>query len=440
MYREPARILLSLSVHSPGGAPHGKLIFWHPKPMQSRISALLGDLYEYTMAAAYHAQAVVRTGPFGGADYREPVATFELWVRRLPPEREFLIFCGLPHALDYLRQLRFTPEEVDLLSALPVMQAVLPSFWDRLRTLRFTGEVWAMAEGTRFFANQPVLRVTAPIIEAQIVETALLSILGFQTAIASKAARIVEAARGRPVIEFGARHAHGPQAAVLAARAAQVGGCVGTSNVQAGLEYGIPLSGTMAHSYVLAAPGGEDGEADAFAEFCELFPRDSILLLDTYDTLRAVDRVIARGLRPKAVRLDSGDLLELSREVRRRLDASGRESVQIVATSDLDEHSIAKLLDAEAPIDSFGIGTALSTSKDHPALSAVYKLVYIEGAGIAPGTEGRAKRSKDKETQPGKKQVWRTCGADGRIARDVVAVEGTEPEPPGERLLSRVLP
>ena len=396
----------------------------------------MGDLYEYTMAAAYHVQAVARAEETG-TPYEEPVATFELFVRRLPPQRDYLVFCGLEQALAYLRELRFTEAEIAYLRGLSVMQYVPPSFWDRLRGLRFTGEVWAMAEGTRFYANQPVLRVSAPMIEAQLVETALLSIVGFQTVIASKAARLVEAAAGRPVAEFGARHAHGPEAALYAARAAVLGGCVATSNAEAGMLFDLKVSGTMAHSFVMAAPGGPEGEGDAFAEFCAVFPESATVLLDTYDTLRGLERMIERGLRPKAVRLDSGDLLALSRQVRARLDEAGLRAVKIVATGDLNEEKIRELVAAGAPIDSFGVGTELSTSQDHPALSKVYKLVHIEGAGIAPGTEGRSKQSTDKATKPGKKQVWRFLDGQGRRVRDIVAAEAEVVPAGGTALLVR---
>lgn len=399
------------------------------------VSALMGDLYEYTMGAAYHAHAVARAGANGNL-YEEPVATFELFVRRLPQDWGCLVFCGLEQALAYLRELRFKDEEIAYLRGLPVMRQVQPSFWERLRALRFTGEVWAMEEGIPFYANQPVLRVTAPIIEAQLVETALLAIVGFQTAIASKASRIVQAAGAKPVAEFGARHAHGPEAALYAARAAVLGGCAATSNAEAGMRFSLPVSGTMAHSFIMAVPGGPDDEGDAFAEFCAVFPGQATLLLDTYDTMRGLERMIERGLQPKAVRLDSGDLAKLSRQVRERLDRAGLEAVRIVATGDLDEHSITDLVAAAAPIDSFGVGTALSTLQGDSALSAVYKLVHIEGAGIKPGTEGRSKLSEEKSTKPGKKQVWRFYDEQGSRVRDVVAAEGKRVAG-GTALLSR---
>lgn len=401
--------------------------------MADRTSALSADLYEFTMAAAYSQQAQAR----GGA---EPVATFELFVRKLPPGWAFLIACGLEQALAFMRGLEVTAEEIEYLRSLPVMRHVEAPFWERLSTLRFTGEVWAMPEGTRFYANQPLLRVTAPVIEAQLVETTLLSILGFQTAVATKAARVVQAAAGRRVLEMGARHAHGPQAALYASRAAHQGGCYATANTEAGMRFGIPVSGTMAHSFVMAQGGGEDDEGAAFAAFCALFPDHATLLLDTYDTLRGLDRMLARGLRPRAVRLDSGDLLALSRGVRARLDAAGMREVEIVATGDLDEDLIAALVAADAPINVYGVGTAITVVKDHPYLSAVYKLVHIEGPGVAPGTEGRAKRSTDKATTPGKKQVWRVGDPAGGAPQDTVALADTHPPPAGRPLLARVLP
>lgn len=402
-----------------------------------RISILTGDLYEFTMSAAYHAADMGRRA--AGGSGAEQTATFELWVRRLPPEREFLVTCGLKQALAFLRNLNVTPEEIAYLQSLPVFARALPSFWERLRTLRFTGEVWAMPEGTVCYAEQPLLRITAPLIEAQLVETALLSILGFQTAIASKAARVVHAAAGRPLIEMGARHAHGPEAALWASYAAHLGGCSATSNTEAGMHFGIPVTGTMAHSYLMAQPGGEAHEAQAFEDFCRLYGQDATLLLDTYDTLRAVDRMIARGLHPRSVRLDSGDLLALSRQVRARLDSAGLADIKIVATGDLDEYRIAELVSASAPIDVFGVGTALSVSKDHPYLSAVYKLVNLEGEGIAPGTEGRAKLSPEKETQPGKKQVWRFLDSSGARTHDMI-LPADAPAPEGAiPLLEKVL-
>jgi len=295
-----------------------------------------------------------------------------------------------------------------------------------LPSLRFRGDVWAVIEGEPVFANEPILRVTAAAIEAQLVETALLALINFQTAIASKGARIVHAARGRRVVEFGTRRAHGLEAGVLAARAAYIAGCVGTSNVEAGRQFGIPVSGTMAHSWVM----GFEHEIDAFRSYEGLFGRDATLLIDTYDTERAAQAIVAAGLHPASVRLDSGDLLETSRNVRRIFDAGGLTDTRILASGDLDEFSITNLLDAGAPIDAFGVGTALSTSADAPALGGVYKLVEIERDGRSLPV---VKLSQSKQTLAGAKQVWRIV-EQGSAVRDYVSL-ADESGPSGSRPL-----
>jgi nicotinate phosphoribosyltransferase len=367
----------------------------------SRHSALLTDLYELTMAAAYFDSGML------------PNATFELFVRRLPEQRSYLVAAGLEQALDYLEALRFTGADIDYLRAQPVFGGVSAEFFDYLREFRFHGEVWATPEGTPGFAQEPLVRVTAPIIEAQVVETYLLAAIGFQTMVASKAARVVQAAAGRDVFEFGTRRAHGPEAGVLAARASFIGGCAGTSNVEAGRHFGIPVFGTLAHSFIMAF----DDECESFRRMERIFPGYSVLLVDTYDTLQAVDALIAEGLRPRGVRLDSGDLAELSRAVRRKLDAAGLRDTIIFASGDLNEYAIAELLAAGAPVDSFGVGTEMVTSKDAPALSSVYKLVEV-----TRGHEHayRLKLSQDKVSYPGAKQVFRISRG-GRFERDVVA-------------------
>jgi len=371
-------------------------------------SALSTDLYELTMMAGYRRAGL--TGP----------ATFELYARRLPPSRSFLVAAGLEQALDFLETLRFTPDDITYLRNLPHLGCVDDAFFDDyLPRFRFTGEVWAVEEGTPVFPPAPLLRVTAPLPEAQVIETALLAFVTFQTTVASKAARIVEAAEGRPVVEFGARRAHGVEAGVLAARAAYLAGCEGTSNVEAGRRFGIPVSGTMAHSWVLAF-GDED---EAFETYAHCFRDRAVLLLDTFDTLGAARRVAASGLRPAAVRLDSGDLDALSRQVRGILDAAGLGDTRILASGDLDEGRIAALVSAGAPVDGFGVGAALTTSFDAPSLGAVYKLVELERQGRATPV---MKSSPDKETYPGQKQVWRLLH-DGSAARDVL---GLADEPP----------
>ena len=369
---------------------------------QLYYSVLQTDLYELTMAAAYFAD---------GLDAR---ASFELFIRSLPSERGFLIAAGLEQALEFLEHARFGDDEIEYLRDQPVFRNTRPEFFEYLKNFRFTGEVWAILEGTPVFGEEPLLRVTGPIIQAQIVETFLLSTLTFQTMIASKAARVADAARGKPVVEFGSRRAHGPEAGVLAARAAYIGGCAGTSNVEAGRRFGIPLFGTLAHSFVMAYTN----EAEAFSKFQKLFPIHSVLLVDTYDTLAAVETIIRHDLHPTAIRLDSGDLLELSLRARQRLDKAGLADTKIFASGDLDEYAIADLVAQRAPIDAFGVGTALSTSKDAPALGGVYKLVEIDSNNAA---SYRAKFSEEKVTYPGRKQVFRFHDLNGDFRGDIIA-------------------
>jgi len=368
-----------------------------------RSLGLATDLYELTMAAAYYAHG------------RRERASFELFIRKLPAERSYLIAAGLHQALDYLRTLSFSREEVAYLRALPAFAHVPPSFFDYLRDFRFSGEVWAMPEGTLAFAGEPLLRVTAPIIEAQVVETYLLATINFQTLIATKATRIVEAARGRDVIEFGARRAHGMEAALYAARAAFIGGCVGTSNVEAGRLFDLPVYGTAAHSWTMAF----EREIDAFRAYYQVFPDSTTLLLDTYDTLAAARLATEFGPKLRGVRLDSGDLVELAKQVRAILDQAGMRQTKILASGDLNEFKIAEVLAAGAPIDLFGVGTELSTSRDAPALGGVYKLVELE---VNHHIEPKIKLSRDKATYPFRKQVWREHGDDGTFIGDVITI------------------
>ena len=388
-------------------------------PERIRHSALLTDLYELTMSAAYF------------EDNFDAIASFEVFIRALPPQRSYLIAAGLEQALDFLEDVRFEPEDVAYVRRHPVFSHIGGEFFKRLENFRFTGEVWATPEGTPIFAEEPFLRVTAPIIEAQIVETFLLSSLTFQTMIASKATRVVEAAQGRDVVEFGSRRAHGPEAGVLAARAAYVGGCSGTSNVEAGRRYGIPTFGTQAHSFVMA----HRDEEESFRNFQRLFPEHGVLLVDTYDSLAAIEKIIRAGLRPKAIRLDSGDFVELSREARHRLDQAGLTDTRIFVSGDLDEFVISDLLADGAEIDSFGVGTALATSKDAPTLSGVYKLVDVD---FGQGPMGRVKLSSEKSTYPCRKQVFRKVEPDGSFGSDIIAREN-ESYPNTEPLLTCVM-
>jgi len=369
------------------------------------LSALVTDLYQITMMAGYHALGDDRP------------RTFELFVRTLPPHRRYLVAAGLDTALDYLESLRFTAEEIAWLRQVPALAPVPSAFFDEfLPRFTFRGEVWAVEEGEPVFPNEPLLRVTAPAPQAQLVETALLAIITHQTSVASKAARVVRAAAGRPVVEFGSRRAPGLEASVLAARAACIAGCVGTSNVEAGRRFDLPVAGTMAHSWVLGFPD----EVDAFRGFMALFGDATTLLIDTYDTVAAARRIVAEGLRPSAVRLDSGDLFQLSREVRAVFDAAGLSATRIMASGDLDEHKVARLVGEGAPIDAFGVGTSIAAVTDAPALGGVYKLVETTADGVPQPV---AKRSVGKMTLPGRKQVWRVTRG-GTASHDVLALEG----------------
>jgi nicotinate phosphoribosyltransferase len=366
-------------------------------------AALFADLYEFTMAASYHAH-----------DLDEP-ATFDLFVRHLPPRRGYLVACGLETALDYLEKLHFDDDAVAYLRSLDLFDE---SFLSRLADLRFTGEMWAIPEGELVFANEPILQVTGPLVEAQIVETFLLNCIGYQTMIATKAARVATACGDRGFVDFSPRRDHGTDAAMKTARAAYVGGASGTSLVLAGQAYGLELSGTMAHSYVMRF----DSEADAFLTYARDFPGRAIFLIDTYDTIKGAHTVVEVAgklepeLLPRAVRLDSGDLALLAPAVRRILDEGGLTEVQIFASGDLDEYRIAELMAAGAPIDAFGVGTQLGTSGDAPHLGVVYKLVE--------DTSGpKVKLSTAKITLPARKQVFRRTDERGLLRSDVLALQ-----------------
>ncbi len=388
-------------------------------PAPAPHSGLLTDLYELTMAAGY-----VQTR-FDGR------ATFELFVRSLPPRRNFLVAAGLDQALDFLEGICFHPAQIRYLRQHPAFAQIDSHFFDYLASFRFSGDVWAIPEGALCFPGEPLLRVTAPIAEAQIVETALLAAISFQTMVASKAARLVEAAAGRPVIEFGARRAHGIDSGVLAARAAFIGGCRGTSNVQAGHLFDIPTYGTQAHSWIMA----HENEEEAFSHFMDIFPRHSVILVDTYDVRRAVETLISMGRKPLGIRLDSGDLVADSIWARNRLDQAGWDDVEIFASGDLDEDRIASLLASGARIDTFGVGTSLSTSSDAPSLNALYKLTEVERGGVVWEA---AKLSAAKVTYPGRKQVFRNSDAAGFFTGDVIALED-EPPQAGQALLHPVM-
>ena len=385
--------------------------------MFPRDNALATDLYELTMAAAY----------FENNESAE--ATFELFVRNLPTNRSYLIAAGLEQAVEYLRGLRFEKEHIDFLRKHPSFKDIGDGFFRYLREFRFTGNVWALPEGTVFFANEPIMRVSAPIIEAQIVETYLLSTINFQTLIATKASRVVQSARGRDVVEFGGRRAHGPEAALLAARSSYIGGCVGTSNVLAGYKFGIPIYGTMAHSFVM----NYESEEEAFRRFCKTFPSSPALLLDTYDTVKAVQKAIP--LKPSLVRLDSGDRYDLSVKVRKMLDDAGLKQTRIFVSGDLNEFIINDLTSRGAPIDGFGVGTELVTSRDDPALQGIYKIVETCRDGRL---NFRVKTSEGKRTIPAAKQVYRKYTMRGEIGSDILAFADEETISGGEPLLVEI--
>jgi nicotinate phosphoribosyltransferase len=358
------------------------------------MGALLTDLYELTMAAGFVAEGK-----------HQATATFELFARRLPANRKFLLAAGLHQALEYLRGLRFTGKEIAYLRGLPQFAHAPEEFFTYLEQFRFTGDVFAVAEGTPMFPGEPLLTVRAPLVEAQIVETYLLSMIGFQTMIASKAARVVAAAKGRSVVEFGTRRAHSPETGTLAARAAYIGGCSGTSNTEAGLLYGIPVYGTAAHSWVQSF----GDETEAFRSLQKLMGESTVHLIDTYDTIEGARRAAAVGMPMWGVRIDSGDLSALARKVRRILDAAGLANAKIMVSGDLTEPRIRALADENAPVDAMGVGTDLVTSGDAPNLSVVYKLVEIEDEG---GKRYTFKKSAEKSTLPGAKQVFRKVGGD----------------------------
>jgi nicotinate phosphoribosyltransferase len=386
--------------------------------MNPLSSPLLTDLYQLTMMQAYFEAGM--TAP----------AVFELYVRKLPPGRNFLVAAGLEQAVEFLEGLRFGEDELDWIRSSGLFK---PGFAGYLAALRFTGDVHAMTEGTVFFPGEPILRVTAPIPEAQLVESRLVNLLHFEVLVASKAARSVLVANGRRLIDFGMRRAHGAEAGLLAARAAYLAGFDGTSAVLAAPRFGIPVFGTMAHSFVQS----HESESAAFAHFARAFPRNALLLIDTYDTVAAARKVAAlapelarEGIALRGVRLDSGDLDALARAVRDVLDRAGLPEATIFASGNLDEHRVRDLVAAAAPIDAFGVGTSVVTSADAPSLDAVYKLQEYAG-------RPRRKRSAGKATWPGRKQVYRHYGADGRFARDVVTEE--QDVQPGEALIEQVM-
>jgi nicotinate phosphoribosyltransferase len=382
-------------------------------------SALLTDLYQLTMLQAYYDQDM------------NDAAVFEFFVRKMPAGRNFLVAAGLEQALDFLENLQFTAAELEWLAGCGRFHR---RFVDSLADLRFTGAVEAVPEGTVFFPDEPILRVVAPLREAQLVETRLINLLQFATLSASKAARVRLAAGDRLLVDFGLRRAHGAEAGLLSARSSFIAGFDGTSNMLAGMRWEIPLFGTMAHSFIQT----HNEEITAFEHFSHSHPQATTLLIDTYDTEAAAQALLplakklaGEGIAIQAVRLDSGDLGEHARRVRAILDAGGEPGIKVFASGNLDEYAVAALVAAGVPIDGFGVGTRMNTSADHPYLDCAYKLQEYAGSA-------RRKRSEGKATWPGRKQVFRRHhGANGRMAGDTLTLEGEIA--PGQALLATVM-
>jgi len=384
--------------------------------------SMFTDLYELTMCASY----------FDNKKF-EP-ATFDLFIRRLPPNRSYFLFAGLEQVLLFLEKVRFTEEHIDFLKK----QGFKKEFLEYLKNFKFTGEVWSIPEGTIAFPNEPLIRVTAPIIEAQLIETFVLNTVNLQTTIATKASRVVTAAKGRTVIEFGLRREHGTDAGMKVARSSYIAGCNGTSNVLAGMKYDIPIFGTMAHSFIMLF----EREIDSFRAFVKTFPDKSTLLIDTFDDIKGAEKaaIVAKELEEKGfklggVRLDSGDLAQLSKKVRELLDKNDLKNVKIFASGDLDEYKVEELLKEGAKIDAFGVGTKMGTSADRPYVDIIYKLSEKtnEKGKLSPVM----KLSKGKTTLPGRKQVFRFKDEKSSFVKDVIALEDEKID--GEPLLVKVM-
>jgi nicotinate phosphoribosyltransferase len=381
--------------------------------------ALLTDLYQITMAQSYFSER------------KNGLATFSLFIRSYPPNRGYFVAAGLRDVVEFLESFSFEATALDYLSSLHLFT---DHFLNYLGGLRFTGDVWALPEGRFFFTDEPILEVTAPIIEAQLVETFVINQINLQTLIATKAARCVHAGAGRPVVDFALRRTHGTDAGMKAARASYIGGFAGTSNVRAGQFYNFPVVGTMAHSFVCSF----ERELDAFRAYVASFPNNAILLIDTYDALEGARNAVeiakemaTRGQRLQGVRIDSGDLESLAQDVRRIFDEAGLREVKIIGSGGLDEYDLARFAEANIPYDSYGVGTKMGVSADAPWSDMAYKLVEY-------GDRSVSKLSTGKESWPGKKQVLRFRDSQGQLSRDVVALRG-EAIPGAEPLLTQVL-
>lgn len=385
-----------------------------------RNHELLTDLYELTMMQVYMKSGMIHKQ-----------AIFDMFFRKNPFNAGYAVFAGLEQVIEYLQNLSFSKDSTDYLYSL---QLFTDDFLDYLQSFRFTGSVYSFKEGDIIFPEEPIMRIEAPLGEAQLIETALLNCINFQSLIATKASRVWLSAQGRQVFEFGLRRAQGPDGGVSASRASYIGGCVGTSNVLAGKKYGIPVKGTHAHSFVMAF----DTELDAFRNYASVFPDNSILLVDTYDTLHSgivnaiacAKQLSAKNKHLAGIRLDSGDLADLSKKVRKILDDEGLEYVKIVASNDLDEYRMHDLLQQGAPIDIFGVGTRLATGFGESALSGVYKMTAIENDGVfVPKMKVSDELSKG--TLPSRKNVYRYFDTSNRMSFDVMS-GGNELAPAGD--------
>ncbi len=386
--------------------------------IKNRPQALHTDFYQITMAASYFQHGM------------NGQATFSLFAHDLPAQRGYILAAGLAEALAYLEEFRFTPEELEYLRSL---ERFSPEFLEHLAGLRFSGEVWALPEGTACFAGEPLIEVSAPLIEAQLVETRLIQIINLHSTLASKAARCVQAADGRACVDFSLRRTQGLEAGWAAARSSAIAGFVGSSNVEASRRLGTTPVGTMAHAFVEAF----GDELAAFRAFADSFPEGTVLLVDTYDSVEGLHRAVkvagelkARGSRLLGVRLDSGDLVEMSRQARQILDQAGLEDARVVVSGSLDEFRMAEVVEQGAMVDIFGVGTKMGSSADAPYLDLAYKLVSYQGRPTL-------KLSTGKETWASPKQLWRQLDGEGKIARDILGLRGQEL--PGQPLLEKVM-
>jgi len=385
---------------------------------------LATDFYQLTMGAAYYQDNLINN-----REEKDDIAVFDLFVRKFPKNRNYLIFAGLEQTINYLQNARFTDKTIDFLRKKVVFKNVDPSFFNEyLPNFKFTLDVWAMKEGNFFFPGEPIMRIQGPIFHAQLAETYLLNVINYQTLVASKASRIKNVARDKILLEFGTRRSHSPLAGIYAARASFIAGFDGTSNVVADMELGINSSGTMAHSYVQKF----DRELDSFERYYNIYGENSILLIDTYDTEKAAEKITKYKNNIKGVRIDSGNLIEHAKKVRKILDENECEQVLIVASSDLNEYKIKEILDKGAPIDAFGVGTELATSRDDPTISGVYKLIEYN-------SKPRIKISEEKFTYPGRKQIYRIYDENGIHKEDIIALEDEPSVPNSEPLLIPIM-